>query len=280
MKPSAFSVVVPTQGVRPGHLRECLRSLAGQEFPPGEILVVANGADPKAILRLSRGLAPRLRVLHEPVLGVDRARNRGLIEARGRIAAFVDDDCLAPSGWLNRLAACFREPDVIGAGGPARPRWEGRPPASLLRSARAIRLLGAFDLGRCRRAIDPDSEFLIGANMAFRLQALAESGGLRAVCRFPGLGVCGSDFELSRRLARRGRVLYEPRAWLWHRMRPSKSCWPHALWRAFCYAAVGSRLGGGFRPVRGARELAGWEGALSTASALGHVYGRLPRVWN
>ena len=268
---SRISVVVPTCD-HVALLRDCLRSLVGQTRPALEIIVVDNGST-DATAAIVREEFPQVRLVTEPRPGVDLARNRGLAEARGDVVAFTDDDCLAPRGWLEALGDCFSDISVACAGGPTRPVWPLPPSQALLASRRALFCLGAVDFGPARKRLDPEQEFLIGANMAVRKSLVA-----RDFCgpqSYSPLGVCGDDYELSRRLAREHGALYEPRAYVHHRMFPPKMAWPRLLIRIFYFAAGRARLGGRLKPKRGPAELLGWEGAVSAADALGHLYGRL-----
>jgi glycosyltransferase involved in cell wall biosynthesis len=57
---------------------------------------------------------PPVRYVHEPVQGLDFARNRALTSARGDVVAFLDDDAVAAEGWLGALAAVFdADPTVV-----------------------------------------------------------------------------------------------------------------------------------------------------------------------
>jgi hypothetical protein len=149
------------------------------------------------------------------------------------------------------------------------------PPAFLLRSRRLLSFLGVVDFGPERKRIDPDREFLIGANFACRRDKVNGERGFRGVFPFPGLGACADDYELSRRLAREGVALYEPAAYVHHRILPDKTRLSYLLGRVFLFSAAGARLGAALKPRRGPRELLGTEGAVSAAALLGHLYGRL-----
>ncbi|MBI3552421.1 MAG: glycosyltransferase [Elusimicrobia bacterium] len=266
-----ISIVVPSKD-RPSLLRDCLVSLLAQARSPLEIIVVDNGSGP-ATAALVRSEFPSVRCVGEARQGVHHARNRGLVEARGEVVAFTDDDCLAPPGWLAALEDCFRDPAVACAGGPTRPLWSAPPAHPLLRSRRILSCLGILDLGPERKRIDHVSEFLSGANIAIRKASIGS--GFRGVQPFRDLGVCGDDYELSKRLAREHTAIYEPKAYVSHRILARKLGLPHLMKRLFYFAASGARLGSRLAPRRRPAELLGWEGAVSAADALGHLYGRV-----
>jgi MoaA/NifB/PqqE/SkfB family radical SAM enzyme/GT2 family glycosyltransferase len=275
MTRAAFSVVIPTSG-RWDLVRDCLDALSRQTRLPDEVLLVCDGT-PSPPPGLGAGLGERLRVLRQERGGVSRARNAGIAQARGEVVAFTDDDALPAEGWLASLEECFRDPETAGAGGPVLPLWEAPPPSWVESSRRARGCLGLLDLGSRRRPLDPAADFLIGSNCAFRRESVAEPGGFRAVLSCPGVGECGEDYELSRRIACAGTVLYEPAAVVRHRIPAKRTEWRGVLERAFFYEAVRARLGGRLRPRRGLGEIARREGLLSAGVLLGYFYGRLLR---
>jgi hypothetical protein len=128
--------------------------------------------------------------------------------------------------------------------------------------------LGIVGFGGERRRLDPSMEFLIGANMAVRKSEAGD--GFRPVQAYGPLGVCGDDFELSRRLP----AVYEPRALVRHRIDARKVSWPRLLSRVFVFSASGGRAGQRLKPKRGPREWLGFEGLVGAADALGNLYGR------
>ena len=272
MNGGGISVVLPTRDHK-DLLRGCLEALKAQTLPPDEIVVVDNGSADGTGEMLARGFAGRVRCVREERRGVHHARNRGAAEARGELLFFTDDDALPSPGWVRALAACFEDARVKCAGGPVEGIWPSGTPAPVRGSLRLRRCLGEIDWGGERRALDPEGEFLTGANLACRRSAFGS--GFQAVFPYGPLGVCGDDYELSRRLSRGGGGLYEPAAPVRHRIAAEKLRWTGLLARTAVFAAAGARLGHRLRPRRGPRELLGAEGLVSAADALGHAAGRL-----
>ena len=132
MPPLRASVIVCTHN-RGGLIEETLESLVSQDLPPEafEILVVDN-ASTDATPEVVRGVAARhpgrVRVVREPVLGHSRARNRGIMESRGNVIAFTDDDARVGRCWLRPLVDTCERPHVGCAGGPVRAVLEGPLP--------------------------------------------------------------------------------------------------------------------------------------------------------
>jgi len=110
------TVVICTRN-RPQLLENCLAALARQTQPVFDTLVVDNAPLPQV-----RDISQRYgaRYIHEPVAGISRARNAGVRESHGDIVAFIDDDAIAESGWLESLLPVFRDPSIGAATGGTR----------------------------------------------------------------------------------------------------------------------------------------------------------------
>jgi glycosyltransferase involved in cell wall biosynthesis len=87
------SVIIPTIGR--STINVCKEALSRQTRPPDEVLVVAD---------------------HE-WRGVSWARNDGITQARGDLIAFIDDDCIPPEDWVERLIRAIDKYDAAGVGG-------------------------------------------------------------------------------------------------------------------------------------------------------------------
>ena len=102
------SIIICTRD-RAASLRRTLAALAGVQIPVGmavELIVVDNGStdETAAVVRDFKFEHP-LKYVLEPLAGVSRAKNRGLLEAKGEIIAFLDDDVVPAEDWLGRLCA-------------------------------------------------------------------------------------------------------------------------------------------------------------------------------
>jgi GT2 family glycosyltransferase len=204
------SVVVPTAS-RKGPLADCLESLLAQDYPKDryEIVVVENGSS-EAAARVGAlaadSVLPHVRYLHQRCADANAARNAGVRASRGDPVCLVDDDVLAPPGWLSTLvAAASRHPGAGCIGGPIRPRFEREPP----RTCGGCVLAGAvFDEG----PVEAEVEEVWGGNMAVPRASFESVGPF-----LEGLPV-HQEWQWQRRLrAAGGRIVYAPDAWLWHR---------------------------------------------------------------
>jgi len=105
-----FTVIIPTRN-RKDILLRCVQSVLGGRMQPDQILVVDNASTDGTAARI-RALArwePRVRLLRWKKNNVAAARNRGARAARTAWLAFLDDDCVAPPGWLEKAARLVRK---------------------------------------------------------------------------------------------------------------------------------------------------------------------------
>src|SRR5262245_13875794 len=98
---------------RPADLARCLDAI-GKLNMPVDVLVIDNAPSTDATERLVKqrnatpGSAP-VRYVREPRPGLDWARNRAVLEAKGEIIAFTDDDVIVDPDWAASLARVFAE---------------------------------------------------------------------------------------------------------------------------------------------------------------------------
>src|SRR5690606_20411702 len=92
-----------------------------------EVVLVDNDPDASALECLRALNDPRVAVVHEPRAGVANARNAGLRAAKGELIAFLDDDEIAPAGWLAELLRVQAEHNADVVFGPVRTRLANPP---------------------------------------------------------------------------------------------------------------------------------------------------------
>jgi GT2 family glycosyltransferase len=207
----SVSTVICTRD-RPEQLRACLESVMAVRTPPLEVIVVDSCPNDER----TRALCDRypVRYVREPVAGSSRARNRGIVEARGELVAFTDDDCIVDAGWLDGLGEPFADPLVMVVTG-----YVG--PLELETRAQCIfQLYGSFHRSFERAVFDGlrimDSGLGAG-NAVIRRRALEEVG-LFPEDLGPGTpALSGEDADLFNRVFRAGyRMVFEPRRIVWH----------------------------------------------------------------
>jgi len=253
------SIVICTRN-RAGRLGECLAHL-GEQVGAGEheVIVVDNGSTDgtDAVIRAWVAADPdRRRRVHEPVAGLSRARNRGIEVARGDVVLFIDDDALAPRGWVAaHLAAYARDASVVGVGGPVVLRWPDGRPRWL--TARLEHWFSALDLGD-DPVPWPTPHGPYGTNMSVRRATLDAVGGfdLRLGRRGRSL-VSSEEGDLFARVwaAGEGTVAYEPATLVLHGVTRDRLSRRWVLRRGWAQGRSNARRRWGSTPV-GRRELA------------------------
>lgn len=92
-----------------------------QEF---ELIVVDNGSSddtPGSVRKIMEGSGIAWKIIKEPVAGICRARNSGVVHAQGEWVLFLDDDALVAESWLNAYRdAIWRYPEAVAFGGSAK----------------------------------------------------------------------------------------------------------------------------------------------------------------
>ncbi len=113
-----MTVVIPTLA-RSEPLMNTLRDLSAQDLASWECIVVAQSEiDPAPIRDLFAGTARRLRILRLGEPNASLARNVGLLEARGSVVLFLDDDLRIPdAGFLRRHLRNYEDDSIPGVVG-------------------------------------------------------------------------------------------------------------------------------------------------------------------
>ena len=220
------SVIVPSYQ-RAQFLKDTVASLQKQTLTQGfEILVVDNAPSDELheyVQLLAEANAPLIRYIPEPRTGLHHARHAGAHAARGEILVYVDDDVLAPPGWLEAICAPYSDSKVACVGGKTVAKWETEPPEWIKPLVGGH--LSILDMGEETRELAP-GEYVYGCNFSVRKRVLYEVGGFnpdafgdRKLIWQRGDGECGL---IDKVFAAGYKVVYEPRAWLYHRIPQSR----------------------------------------------------------
>ena len=124
-KASTISLVIPAYNEEK-YISDCLRHALNQSGHAFFEIIVIDNASTDATAAIAEKFSG-VRVVREEHKGLTRARQRGFLEARGDILAFVDADTRMPYGWGETIAyefaadaklACLSGPyyyyDVVG----------------------------------------------------------------------------------------------------------------------------------------------------------------------
>ena len=214
-----LSVIIATHA-RPDALERLLLSLTSQLGAVAgqgsrEILLAENGTFAPSILPAT---APPLAHLHDPRPGKCRIQNVAIRRAGGDIIVCLDDDLVAAPDYLDEVERFFTgHPEFAAMKGRILPAED---PAVRVGAEAAVWLdLPIVDHGE--EVIEVRG--VLGANMAFRAEALARVG-LFDERLGPGAAGHEEETEMSARLARAGlRIGYAPRALVYHDVDPARA---------------------------------------------------------
>lgn len=243
----SMSVVVCTHN-RPRHLDRCLTGLEAQTVPV-EVIVVDSASQPsnQPVVSAHESTLPQLRFWYEDQPGLSRARNRGITIASHDLVAFLDDDACPHPTWAAELLRGFVRPDVVCVGGECvadfvstRPRWL---------SDRLLALASITNFGPDARVARSSAEWPVGANLAFRRDALQSIGGFDEALGRTGTSLLSyEEFAVIRQLIHAGgQVWLQPSAVVDHTVHPerctSRFYWRRAWWNGISRARQGLDVG-------------------------------------
>ena len=221
--PLEASIIIPTfdGGSRLGNcLDALLEQTAGRDV---EIVVVNDGSSDDTIDVVRR--YANVVLINQANAGPAAARNRGALEATGKILLFTDDDCIAAPQWLDFMLAAFDDPEVVGAKGAYRTRQK-----SLV--ARFVQI-EYEDRYRLMSGGADSIDFIDTYSAAFRRERFLQMNGYDS--SFPV--ACAEDAELSYRMSNAGwKMKFVPAAIVYHThphtfLAYAKKKYKFAFWR-------------------------------------------------
>lgn len=151
-----------------------VESVQQQTLPAKEIIIVVDH-NPGLLKRVQDNLPGVVAVDNLTEKGLSGARNTGVVTAYGAVVAFLDDDAIAAPNWLESLAICYDDPNVVGVGGKIEPLWVGTRPSWFLDEFNWV--VGCTYRGMPTK--NAPVRNVIGANMSARRHVLTTIGGFR-----------------------------------------------------------------------------------------------------
>jgi glycosyltransferase involved in cell wall biosynthesis len=178
------------------YIGECLdhaiKSSGGKFF---EILVIDNAStDHTKELAEKR---PDVRVVREENKGLTRARQRGFMEARGDILAYIDSDTHMPKKWLETVISEFKQnPKLTVLSGPYIyydiPKWQ----QFLVKLYWYVLAMPIYWIV---------GYMTVGGNFAIKKETLEKMNGFDTTIEF-----YGEDTNIARRAHQFGKVKFKP----------------------------------------------------------------------
>jgi glycosyltransferase involved in cell wall biosynthesis len=188
-----ISVVVPTYNEEE-NIGACLESLNRQTLPRSEYeIIVVDGESKDRTREIAAPLADLVFVQTSPRVG--GARNDGAMRAKGEIVAFADADCIAPPDWLLQIRDDFARYHPVEVYGTVYPKEGG------LKNRIALGMANTFArIGYHTRTLF----YSLGCNTIVDRAAFIRAGMYRPMD-------AGEDIEISLRMKRFGKVLFDPK---------------------------------------------------------------------
>lgn len=262
--PTATVVVCVYTEKRWFDIKAAVDSVLDQDVTPLETIVVVDHNE-RLRERAEREFGPLgvVVVASEKKQGLSGARNTAVELASGEVVVFLDDDAAARPGWLRALLAPYEDPDVIGVGGVAHPKWpDGRPRTLPGAAPGDPNATGELDwVVGCTYTGQPteraEMRNLMGCNMSLRAEVFTRVGGFAEDMGRIGKNPLGcEETELCIRArqayvadGRNPRILFEPRAAVDHRVSDDRVSWRYLLRRGWAEgiskAAVSKVVGTG-----------------------------------
>jgi len=198
-------------------VQKSIESIFQQTRQPDEVVVV-DGNSNDATLDIVKKYPVKL--ISEPGLGFGHARNLGVQNASGDILFFTDSDCYAEADWIEKTLPHFdSNPEVAGVTGRT----------SLWNTESAIARFLACVGGRMN--MPKHWKYMKIAptmNLALRREVVDKVGG------FDETLIRCEDTDLSYKISKSHKILYEPNAVVWFKGSPnlgvaSRKCVRHFI---------------------------------------------------
>lgn len=119
-----LSIVIPTKN-RANLLKMALQSIERQRADQNvyEVIVIDNGStdETKGVAKEFQYRIKNYRYIYDARPGLHVGRNRGLLESKGELIGYLDDDVILFPNWINTVLAAFEDKDVVNVVGSVVP---------------------------------------------------------------------------------------------------------------------------------------------------------------
>jgi GT2 family glycosyltransferase len=207
-------------------------SVRRQSIPAREIIIVVDH-NTALLARVRQQCADAVVVENQGPEGLSGARNTGVATAQGALVAFLDDDAIAEANWVEKLAECCENPQVLGAGTRVEPLWETKQPAWFPEEFFWV-------VGCTYRGLPLNKapiRNLSGGSMCLRRDIFEAVGGFRTgIGRTSTRPLGCEETELCIRAGQHWPqkfFLYEPNIQVLHRVPASRARWAYFFARCF-----------------------------------------------
>lgn len=248
-------------------LNRAVESVRNQTRTAREILVIIDNNEALRE-RAARDVKGAVVLANAKDPGLSGGRMTGVERATAAVICFLDDDAEADPHWLEELLDAYRDPAVLGAGGPVEPMWRAPPPSWFPDEFRWV--VGCTYAGM--HVANGRIRNPIGANMSVRADVLRNAGGFTSDLgrRKLGFSVSGratfggkaescEETEFCIRAARLhpgGYFAYRPGARVHHAVPAQRTTWKYFVHRCLIEGNAKAIL----RSLSGSKDGLGAEG--------------------
>jgi len=189
----SISAIIPAHNEEK-YLADCIVSLLSNRPPNLFEIIVVDNASTDATAKIAAGF-PGVRIVSEPKKGLTHARQRGLLESRGELLAYIDADTRIHGSWFHIINDHFSaHPSHAALSGPYAyydlPRWQNLLVKMYWHLAAPLSLITGY--------------MIVGGNFVARKDALLTIGGFDTTIAF-----FGEDTNIARRLRKSGPVHFK-----------------------------------------------------------------------
>jgi GT2 family glycosyltransferase len=219
---------------QPENIARCIQSIEWPKNLPVEVLIVDHCSNDNTV-ESARRACPRdipLKIFQSSKNNLGLSRDFVLHTAQYSCLVFIDSDCQATPGWLQKIYDHFQatrsvKDRWIGVGG------ENLPPQTSGSFYRSLRIMFSSIIGngnspQAKEVREPESvNHLPTCNIALDVARAKDIGGFSGDYSF-----VSEDLEFSRRAQESGyRFLFLPQCSVWHWHEPSYFSWLNKMFR-------------------------------------------------
>lgn len=202
-------------------IKQCVDSLLAQKYPYEKIMIL-DGGSTDGTYEILQKYGNKIDLRQFPNTGLSYRLNWALDNIQTEYTALTDADCVVDPDWLNELLKGFEEKDVVATAG-----YCGTPPDS----SGLQKTIG----------LELDSRFKRLPRYIFRAPTMnlcLKTKEARKT-RFDEEQIVAVEVDFGFRLSKLGKILYTPKAKIWHYHRSS---WKNYFNQQKEYAKWGIRL--------------------------------------
>jgi GT2 family glycosyltransferase len=210
-------------------LTAAVESALAQTIPVDDVIVVVDHNEDLKAKVMQRW--PSVRALSNVYgRGASGARNTGALQASTPLVAFLDDDAVAETTWLETMLGHFQDASVVGVGGGVVAAWADHRPAWFPDEFAWV--VGASFPGMPERVAEVRNVW--AENMVVRRDRFVEVDGFRLNFGKVGTHSSPEDTDLCIRMAGMGgRWLYVPNARVSHHVPAARATLTYFVRRSF-----------------------------------------------